>query len=219
MTALVFLAGIPAHADSVTILGGFVTPSGDSDIYNQNEVETDFEVDDLNDFSATFRYDHFIGNLASIGVSATFYESDTLVTDQELEFLNGKPIHRDISLQIVPLEFNLHFLPAGRDASFIPYFGGGIGFYFWEYQENGDFVIDRNSDPSVITGLAFSDGTDPGWHIEGGFQIPFSRSATFTAEAKYWSAEGDLDEQGFDPAFEPIDLSATTISAGVSIWF
>jgi hypothetical protein len=71
----------------------------------------------------------------------------------------------------------------------------------------------------VITGSAYSDGWDPGWHVEGGVQIPVSRAIALQFEAKYWQAEGDLDVTGFDPGFEPIDLSATMYSGGVSIWF
>jgi hypothetical protein len=73
--------------------------------------------------------------------------------------------------------------------------------------------------PPVITGRADSTGTDPGWHAEGGVQIPFSRSAAAIAEVKYFKAHGDLDRRSFDPAFQPIDLSNLVISGGVSFWF
>jgi hypothetical protein len=38
-------------------------------------------------------------------------------------------------------------------------------------------------------------------------------------EGKYWDAEGDLDVRGFDPSFEPLDLSGLQIAGGVSFWF
>jgi hypothetical protein len=220
MMISIALVSIPVFADSFTVLGGYTSPRGDSDIYDQNALETDFDVDDLNDFGASFSYDHFVGDFVNIGGGLSFYQGETRVTDQEFEFSNGDPIRRLISLQIIPLEANIRFLPAGREAAVIPYIGGGAGIYFWEYEERGDFVFDRNSaNPSVVTGSAFSDGADPGWHVEGGVHIPFSRQAAFVAEGKYWRAEGDLDERGFDPSFEPIDLSGTMFSAGISIWF
>jgi hypothetical protein len=216
---ILFYSSLFVAADSITVLGGYVGPSGESDVYTQNERETTFEVSDLDGFGATFGYDHFIGEYVNLGGSLTFYQDDTDVIDEEFEFEDGRPIVRNISLQIIPLELNVRFLPAGRNVGVIPYLGGGAGIYFWEYEEIGDFVFDRNTNPRVVTGDAFSDGADPGWHVEGGVQIPFSSSATFTAEAKYWDAEGDLDPEGFDPRFEPIDLSAFMISGGVSIWF
>ena len=210
---------IPAFADSFYFLGGYAWISGDSDIYVQNELETTFDVDDLNNFTFTIGYDHFIGDYVNLGGNLSYYDSDTTVIDSEFEFPNGAPVRRNIALQIIPLEVNLHFLPAGRNDYVIPYVGGGVGVYFWQYEEMGDFVFDRFTDPYVETGVAFSDGADGGWHVEGGVEIPFSRSATFHAQVKYTDVDGDLDEVGFDPDFEPIDLSSTNFSAGISIWF
>jgi hypothetical protein len=211
---------VPAFSDSVTVLGGYALPSGDSDIFRQNERETNFEVNDLNDFTFTARYDHFFGDFVNLGGSVSFFDADTHVVDSDFEFENGDPITRRIRLQIVPVEVNLHFLPAGRNEVIIPYVGGGVGAYYWEYEEIGDFVFNRNTGNEIVrTGDAYSDGWDGGWHVEGGVQIPFSRSATFTAEAKYFNVDGDLDVRGFDASFEPIDLSMTSFSAGVSFWF
>jgi len=213
------MVSLPAFSDSITVLGGYVLPKGDSDVFKQNELETTFKVDDLNDFGVYVGYDHFLGNFVNLTVGLSFYQSDTNVVDRDFEFPNGNPIQRNIALQIMPLEAGVRFLPAGREAPVIPYVGGGVGAYFWQYEEVGDFIINRNTNFSPITGRAFSDGTDFGWHVEGGIQIPVSRSATITAEAKYFKVEGNLDELSFDPLFEPLDLSATMFSAGVSFWF
>jgi opacity protein-like surface antigen len=218
-TAAVFLFSIPASSDSIYILGSYVTPEGESDIFEQNRDELTFDVDELDGFGGTFGYDHFVGEFVNVGGSISFYEEDTTVSDREFEFPNGRPIFRDIRLRIVPLEANVRVLPMGRDLAVIPYIGAGAGIYFWEYEEFGDFVIDRFTDPTVITGSAFSDGADFGFNVHGGVQFPISRSATITAEVKYSKVEGDLDEESFDPAFEPIDLSNLTYSAGVSFWF
>lgn len=214
------MVAAPAFAGSFNILGGYVTPSADSDIYTQNELETTFQKSDLNDFGITFGYDHFLTEHINLGGSLSYYRSTTLVEDLDFVFPDNSPVLRDIFLEIVPIELNLRFLPIGRESSIIPYLGGGVGLYYWKYEENGDFVINRNtSSPQVITGLATSDGTDPGFHLEGGVYIPIARSLAITGEVKYWRAHGDLDPQGFDPGFEPIDLSATMFSGGVSFWF
>lgn len=213
------MVAAPASAGSLNILGGYVTPSADSDIYTQNELETTFTKGDLNDFGITFGYDHFLTEHINLGGSLSYYRSVTLVEDVDFVFDDNSPILRDILLEIVPIELNLRFLPVGREGSIIPYLGGGVGLYYWKYEENGDFVINRNTTQDVITGLATSDGTDPGFHLEGGVYIPIARSLAITGEVKYWRADGDLDPQGFDPGFEPIDLSGTMFSGGVSFWF
>jgi opacity protein-like surface antigen len=210
---------IPVMADSVNVFAGYVLPQGDSDVYTQNEAETTFRVKDLDDFSGSVQYDHFFGEHFTLEGNFSFYQGETTVQDLEFEFPDGAPIFRNIRLEIVPLEVALKVLPIGRNSPVIPYIGGGAGLYYWQYEEVGDFVIDRNTDPTVITGFAYSDGWDPGWHVEGGVQIPVSRAIALQFEAKYWKAGGDLDVTGFDPAFGPLDLSATMFSGGVSIWF
>ena len=220
LAALVALIGIPAFGDSITGTIGYAWPSGDSDIFSQNEFETTFETSDLGGFAGTVRYDKFLGDYVNLSGGFSFYYGDTLVQDVEFVFDNGQPVFRDITLEVVPIEASVHVLPLGRNAAVIPYFGGGFGFYYWEYEEVGDFVINRNSPtPDVITGVAISDGFDPGFHVEAGVHIPFSRSVAFVAEYKYWQADGDLDIEGFDPSFEPIDLSGSMFSGGVSFWF
>lgn len=218
VVAALAIAG-PVYAGSLNVLGGYFRPAGDSDIFEQNELETTFDVRDLDTFGVTVGYDHFLGDYVNLGASVSFSRSDTTVSDVDFEFEDGSPIFRDIRLDMVPLEANLKFLPVGREASIIPYVGGGVGIYFWEYEEFGDFIINRNTNPSVINGSAFSDGADFGFHVEGGVFIPVGRSFAVMGEAKYWKAEGDLDIEGFDPSFEPIDLSGTMFSGGISFWF
>jgi len=210
---------MPAHSDSVYFMGSYFTPDGESDVFDQNIQETFFEVDDLNDFGGTFGYNHFIGDYVDVGGSVAYYRGVENVSDRDFTFPNGREIRRDIRFKIIPLEANVDVLPVGRHVAVIPYVGAGVGAYFWEYEEIGDFVIDRFTDPRVISGSAFSDGTDFGWNIHGGIQIPFSRSATFMSQIKYSKAEGELDRSGFDPAFGPIDLSMVTYSVGLSVWF
>ncbi|HSP06199.1 MAG TPA: hypothetical protein VLR94_03435 [Acidobacteriota bacterium] len=214
------LATAPAFGDSVTFLGGYVLPRGDSDVYKQNEKETTFRVSDLNGFGGTIRYDKFIGEFINISGGVSFFDSHTHVQDVEFVQDHGQPILRDIFLEIVPLEASLHVLPAGRNTVIIPYLGGGFGLYYWQYEEHGDFVIDRlSNNPQVITGRAYSDGWDPGYHIEGGVHVPVGRSVAVVGEAKYWHAHGKLDVRGFDPSFQPLDLSGMMYSGGVSVWF
>ncbi len=146
---------------------------------------------DLNDFIGSVGYDHFFGEYFSLGGNFGFYEGETVVQDVDFTFTDDSPIFRDVRLEIVPLEIALKVLPLGREAAVIPYMGGGAGLYYWEYEEVGDFVIDRNTDPTIVAGTAFSDGWNGGWHVEGGVQIPVSRAIALQFEAKYWKAEGD----------------------------
>lgn len=214
------LVGVPAFGDSVTGLIGWVQPRGDSDVFQQNEFETTFRVNDLDNIGGTFRYDHFLGNFVNISGGFSFYEDTTTVRDVDFVHEDGTSIIRDIHMEIAPIEASVHVLPIGRNAGVIPYVGGGFGLYYWRYEEVGDFIMDRNTaNPTVVFGSAFSDGWDPGWHVEGGVHIPVSRSFAVVGEAKYWQVHGDLDLFSFDPSFEPLDLSGMQFSGGFSVWF
>ena len=213
------LFSLPSHSDSFYMMGSYFNPDGQSDVFHQNKTETTFQVDDLDNWGGTVGYHHFIGNYINLGGSTAYYHTDDTVEDRDFVFPDNQPVLRDIHLKIVPLEANVSVLPIGRNYAVVPYVGVGVGVYFWQYEEVGDFVIDRFTQPHVITGSAFSDGTDFGWNVHGGLEFPFSRSATFISEIKNSKAEGDLDISGFDPAFDPIDLSMVTYSAGISFWF
>jgi len=216
---VMLLAG-PAFSDSMYFLLGYNFPHGGSDVYTQNERETSFHVSDLNGWSGSAGYDHFLNEHFSIGGSISGYSQHTSIQDNSFVHLDNSPIFRTVHLEIVPTELNLHALPVGRNVPVIPYLGGGVGIYYWQYSESGDFVMNRNSpNPYVVHGYAYSDGWDPGWHAEAGVQIPVSRYATIMAEYRYFHAHGKLDVHSFDPAFGPLDLSSSQVSMGVSFWF
>ena len=217
--AIILLFASPVLSDSFYVLGTYFSPNGRSDIFEQNRRETTFDTDDLNDFGATVGYDHFVGDYFNIGGSASYYREDAVGSDRIFRTSNGGPVVRDFRLKLLPVELNARALPIGRDARVVVFIGGGVGFYFWEYEEVGDFVINRNTNPRVVTGSASSDGRAFGFNINGGIEVPMSESSTFMVEVKHIYVEDDLDRRAFDAGFEPIDLSAILYSAGISFYF
>jgi hypothetical protein len=217
---ILFFTSFPVFSESFYILGTYFSPNGRSDIFEQNRRETTFDVDDLNDFGFTIGYDHFVGDHFNVGVSGSFYREDAVGQDRVFRTSNGAPVERNFRLKLLPIEFNARALPLGRDDRVIVFVGGGIGYYFWDYEEVGAFVIDRNStNPRIVTGSASSDGRTLGFNIHGGIEIPMTESSTFMIEVKHLYVDDDLDRSEFDPDFEPIDLSAILYSAGFSFWF
>ena len=138
LVAFAALIGIPALGDSITGTAGWVYLRGDSDIYSQNELETTFETSDLDDFGGSVRYDKFLGEYVNLSGGFSFYQSDSTVEDVDFVFDNGQPVLRNIAIEVFPVEVSLpHVLPAGRNVPVIPYFGGGFGFYYWNYERSG----------------------------------------------------------------------------------
>ena len=224
MKLLVFLfilaLQIPVWADdSIYFLGSYMNPNGRSDIFELNHRETTFDVDDLNDFAYTAGFDHYIGDYVALGGSVTYYKEDAVGRDRSFQSPDGSPVQRDFRLKMLPVEFNARALPVGRDVPVILFIGGGVGLYFWDYEETGEFVVDRPTNPRVVTRRASSDGRAFGFNLHGGIHIPFSRSVLLTVEVKQTFVEDDLDRRAFDRDFEPIDLSALLYSAGLTFVF
>lgn len=217
---IVGLFAVPViAADSIYIFGSYFSPDGRSDIFEQNRRETTFDTDKLNDFAYTAGYDHHLGEYVVLGGSATYYRADTSGRDRAVRTPLGGPVERDFRLKMIPVEFNVRALPVGRDRPVILFVGGGVGLYFWEYEETGAFVINRNTTPTVVTRRAASDGKTLGFNINGGIQIPFSDSVAFTVELKHIYVDADLDRRAFGSGFDPIDLSAFIYSAGLTFSF
>jgi len=205
-------------ADDITFkLGGFI-PDGKSDIWKVNTTETNFKVSNLAGFYAAAEVDLFLGKNFNFAVELGYSEKDTLTEDIDFVYPDDSPIEHTLFLRLVPLQGSFKFLPFGRDRKIIPYFGGGVGLYFWNYQEYGDFVINRYTEPEIITALFESSGADFGYHGMFGIMIPFGYHYTANAELKYAKVQGHLGSD-FDPTFDPIDLSGLYATFGVSFWF
>ena len=218
---LVGLLGVgvaPARAETFSIKVGALFPQGKSDIWEQNKFETDLTMSDMIGGDVGIGFDVFLADILNAGFSISFYNRERTVEDRDFVFPDGFPILRTLSLTVVPVELGVKFLPMGRNRRAIPYLGGGLGLYVWEYRENGDFVADRFGDPYIASGDFRSSGADIGWHGEAGMQIPWGRRTSVDWEIKYYRVNGDLGRD-FDPGFEPIDLSGWVLSLGLSFWW
>jgi hypothetical protein len=211
---------IPAFvfAENVTFkLGGFI-PDGKSDIWEVNQSETYFKVSDLAGFYASGEADLFMGKYFNFAFELGYTEKDTITEDKDFVYPDDAPILHTISLRMVPLQGNIKILPLGRDRKIIPYFGGGIGLYFWRYWEYGDFITNRYTEPEIITGSFLSTGADIGYQAMFGMMVPFGYHYSANGELKYVRVHGNLGSD-FDPTFEPIDLSGLYVTFGISYWF
>jgi len=206
------------RADSISFKIGYYQPSCDSDLWKQNIRYMTIEADDFNQFTFSSDADFFIGNYVNLEIGTGYYEKSVTSEDREYEFENGTPIRQEFHLRIVPLEGSIKLYPVGRERPIFPYVGAGFGAYFWEYVESGDFIVNRNTNPRVISGVYDTQAISPGYHFKAGVQVPVGSQATIDGEVKYVVAHGDLSS-AFDPEFEPFDLGGLWIGFGASFWF
>ena len=215
---LIIMVPMALFAEDVSFkMGGFI-PDGKSDIWEANKSETDFQVSDLAGAYVAVEADIFLGKYVNFACELGYYKKDTIAEDADYVFPDGSPIEHVIYLRQVPLEGSIKILPFGRNRKIILYVGGGIGLYFWDYQEYGDFVINRHDEPEIITGYFQSTGQNFGTHVMFGLMFPVGWHYSLNGEIKYAKVHGNLGRD-FDPSFDPIDLSGLYITFGVSFWF
>ncbi|MCI0442234.1 outer membrane beta-barrel protein [bacterium] len=221
------IAAVPVFADdSISLKGGYVRPTGDNDLLRLNTRSTTLDRDMLDGLTGEVSYQHFLGDRFGIGGNVGYYNSDTNLDELDFQIGDGNTARRNVELRIIPVEFAMQFLPAGRHAPISPFFGGGVGAYLWKYREQGLFITNPGEPVPIFTqGIATTDNTDFGWHVEGGVRFPVSHAVSILGEAKYFSVNADLEGPDselhdlFNQDHPKIDLSQVTFTGGVAFSF
>lgn len=100
-------------------------------------------------------------------------------------------------------------------ADFVPWVGGGVGYQWYEFVQDGEFVDFETLD--IFFDRFTSDGSAPLAYLSGGVDFAVSSRWIVRAEGRYaWSSsEMDTDFIGFDN----IDLSGFQASLGLGVRF
>ncbi|HSE39602.1 MAG TPA: outer membrane beta-barrel protein [Acidobacteriota bacterium] len=225
--SILFLAfAFTASSDSIVLKGGYVRPTGGNDLLDLNGRPTTLKRDALDGLTGEVSYLHTMGDRFSIGGNVGYYNSDTQLDELDFNVNDGDDTpRRNVELRIIPIEFAAQFLPVG-EGRFTPYVGGGVGAYVWKYREQGLFLTNPGSPTPIFRqGLATSDNTDFGWHVEGGVRFPISHSVAVLGEAKYFQVQGDLTgtdselDDLFTTGTPKIDLNQVTLTGGFAFSF
>jgi hypothetical protein len=137
----------------------------------------------------------------------------------------GLPIDQTTILQHVNVEggVKLALVDPGRSISqlafipraFTPYVGAGVGMFYYDLQQAGDFVDFQTF--KVFYDSFRSNGWAPSASVFGGSEIRVWRQLFLDAEGRYVWAKGELhsDFVGFDG----IDLNGFRFSTGIHVKF
>lgn len=194
-------------------IGGF-QPEGDSDYWRNKEVDFTGEAAELEDLTVGFDYRVDLAPHFGLLFSGSLFDGQMEQTYRNFVDSEGADISHDTRLEIVSTTVGGVFLLTGPRAPVRPYVGAGGGIYFWQLQEDGDF-IDFTPPPPVIFGATLdSEGTAFGWYLLGGFEVPVGRNWSFFAEGRWHSVEDDLADELED--LGTVDLSGTELGAGIS---
>jgi hypothetical protein len=93
--------------------------------------------------------------------------------------------------------------------------GGGVGMYFWKYEQWGDFIdfttYEVNEDE-----YAESTTNSVGFNAKAGIVMRFYRNMGVALEAKYQWVKGDLG--AFFEGWEKFDLSGFSYTFGINFY-
>lgn len=193
---------------------GLFTPDGDSEYWEDKELQFTGEAQDLENLVFGADYLMGLGDRMSLLFSGSFFEGDT--TQSYLDFVDnrGDRIRHDTTLDIGSLTAGLVFHLTGPGAAIRPYIGIGGGLYFWQLEEDGDFIDENTPRLDIFNAQLRSDGVTPGYFGVVGVEVPIGRTISLFGEGRWTQAEDELSGDFED--FGKIDLSGREVSAGIS---
>ncbi len=250
--ALAALILVPtlAFPNIMSLRGGYYFPKTSTGPNSLWQIELDqmsFDKSDFNGSTFGFSYEYFVGRRLSFEFSIdtyskrrggyyldyvgyTFDEGEFAfpAADYEGEF----DISHGFNVSVTPVQFSVKVMPTGRRNKFIPYFGGGVGLYFWSVGIRGSMVDFTDewfyTDPDLgevpIYGIIQTDAREDtratfGYHAFAGLMFPIGDRVTLSAEVRYHAAKGRFKDNSAFVDFDDFELGGYALTAGLSYWF
>lgn len=226
-------AGAGGEDAVVFRLGGFFPQGGG--VWDENEIDFTLSISDFDGVTFGLGYVHGVNERVELGVFTEFYEETQRSEYRDFEDSSGFSILHDTTLTLIPITFDLRFLPAGRHrvrpggrhvTKPVWYLGGGVGANFWEYEEIGDFVDFFAPTLPIFFDRYVDDGIALELHALAGFELPLGSQFNLVIEGRYtWSDDTLSDKYGHLSATRPVDIDrelqmeGTLITAGVAFRF
>jgi opacity protein-like surface antigen len=160
-------------------------------------------------------YEYFLNRYISFAVEAGYYKKEHFSFYRDYEYDDGSPIEQNLSLRIVNLEADFKIYPIGHGQRFYPYLGGGVGMYFWKYEQWGDFI---DFTEGIVNQDEYAETTTNtlGFNARAGIVMRLSRNMGVAFEGKYQYLKGELSS--FFEGFEKLDLSGFTFTIGANFY-
>ena len=208
----------PYNADPNTLRlrGGELSLDGDSQYWDQREIDFTGGADDFDDTVFGLDYTRMLTERFGVLVSLSGYEGSSRAAFLDYVDDFGSDIVHDTTLEIERLDLGVVFHLLRRDAVVSPYLGGGIGFYGYRLEESGEF-IDFEGDFEIFEGTFAAEGDAVGGFFLAGVEIPITPRFGVFGEARWHAAEAELEDDF--ASFGDIDLGGRELAAGLSFRF
>ncbi len=200
-------------------LGSFF-PGGESQVWTLNTETFDFDVGDFNYWTGGVELDLELTNYLDVAIGFDGYSRRVESTYRDFVRDDGAEITQSFKLKVLPITGGLRLLPLGKFRKLIPHVAVGTGLYYFDYQEEGDFINGTSFD--VLPGTFHDRGLVPGLQAGAGAEYRFSEGIDpgegwylFGQYRHHWvSAELAGDFTG-----EKLDLGGSEIAFGLSVRF
>jgi hypothetical protein len=217
-----YLLGRPQG--SITLRGGYAHANAGSDLFNQ--VTQDLTLNKSDFSGASFGAELAIPASSNIDVSLDFGYMRTNTPSHYRGFVDtqNQEIQQSTQLTRLPLALNarLYLAPRGRSigkfawipSAVTPWVGGGAGFMWYRFRQDGDFF--DTSSLAVFHDTYVSDGWTSMAQAMAGADFTITPRLAITGDARYlWTRRPALssDFQGF----QPLDLSGVALSLGLTV--
>jgi hypothetical protein len=230
------LAAAPQMAAADTLFGGnlgaFIPRGLDGrttgDVLAENITfrtfyEDDFDQDPIHKLftNVTFGGEVLfgLGDFVEAGVGVSYFQSpkqDSFYAD--FTDTDGTDIIQASQFRVVPLSVTVRAFPIGRTTPVQPYVGGGVNFYRWHYEEEGEFIDFSDDSLPIFDGEFSDDGSAVGAIILAGVRFPIGHAFYVGGEWRWQNGSADLaPEQNF--AGDKLDLGGNTVAATFHVRF
>ncbi|MDD8020840.1 MAG: outer membrane beta-barrel protein [Acidobacteriota bacterium] len=251
--AVIFLIGlmlipVVASAGIFTFRYSYFVPrmsGGENSLWNIEFENTNLKKSDYQSGMFGLAYEYFLNRNFSLVFSLDFYSRDRTgyyrdwsmyaVDDMDFafpysQFPGGDDIIHSFKVSQTPLQLSLKVTPLGRQVRFVPYFGGGVGIYFWSVKLAGDMI--DFSDPYIYTDPELGEITvypvyytyaseskriSIGPNVFAGVMIPLGKQVTLDLNFRYQFLKPAFNDAFV--GFESFDLSGYSLVAGINYWF
>lgn len=192
---------------------GLFEPDGDSIYWRDKELDFFGDVSDFEDTVVGIDYVMDVHPILSLIFSMDYYQGESEYSYRDFVEPGGRGIFHDTRLDITPLTFGLAFNLTPPRSPVRLFVGAGGGLYLWRLEETGDF-IDFDVFPSeIFFGRFVVEGEEFGYYLHAGLEVPFGRSLSFVADARWDDVDADLN--GDFAGFGTMDMSGARYSAGI----
>ncbi len=215
IAAAIFLLTQLAPAQQVNFKFGLVSPLQSSDLWEDNLYNLSYEKADFQALNFSVEYLQQFHKHLGFYLEGSRYNKTVTADYRDYEYSDGSAILQSMHLSMTALEAGIRFNILPYRSAFSPFIGAGVGLYFWQYEQYGDF-IDFQTD-EIYEGFSDQEAIAVGLHVKGGLAIRVSRNFGLLLEGKVHWAEGELGE--YFEGFEPFDLSALSLSVGFEFYF